>query len=60
MVLKNKALAGGAERNGYFVITGDTLTPVQTVDRTRTDVFLQLARSRSGASLASKGFRTTA
>ena len=59
MVLKNKALADGAE-NGYFVTTGDTLTPVQTVDRSSTEVILQLARLRSGASLASTGFRTTA
>ena len=60
MVLKNKAVADGAERNGCFVTTGDTLTPVQTVDPSATEVILQLARSCSGASLASMGFRTTA
>ena len=41
--------------DGYFVITGDTLTPLQAVDRTAIDVFMQLARFRSGASLASNG-----
>ena len=59
-MLKNKAPVDGAEGDGHFVIAGDTLTLLQAVDRTTTDVFLQLARLRSGASLASKGFRTTA
>ena len=53
-------LCNRPSRLGWCSRTGDTLTPVQTVDRSSTEVILQLARSRSGASLASKGFRTTA
>ncbi|CAK0802016.1 unnamed protein product, partial [Prorocentrum cordatum] len=59
MVVRKLAThAGGGDQ--YFSIVGDTITSLQTCDRTTAEVLKHLALSRSGASLGAKRFKVKA
>ena len=60
MLLKKKGGEGGGGQDCYFMVIGDSITPLQAVDRTTAEVFRHLWRSCTCASLAAKGFASKA